>query len=84
MNHPAAAAPKPRAKGVIFIYTHGGMSQLEQPPPSNPTPPAEIRGEFRPIATRVNGIQICEHLPMLAQHTALGVVPVAQPRRQYP
>jgi hypothetical protein len=30
-------------------------------------PPAEIRGEFQPIATNVPGIQICEHLPRLAR-----------------
>ena len=28
--------------------------------------PAEIRGEFRPIATNVPGLEICEHLPRLA------------------
>ena len=31
-----------------------------------PDAPAEIRGEFNPIATSVPGIQICEHLPLLA------------------
>ncbi len=34
-----------------------------------PSAPAEIRGEFQPIATRVPGIQICEHLPQLAART---------------
>lgn len=29
--------------------------------------PVEIRGEFQPIATSVPGIEICEHLPKLAQ-----------------
>src|SRR6059058_791385 len=29
--------------------------------------PLEIRGEFRPIPTNVDGIQICEHLPRLAR-----------------
>jgi hypothetical protein len=28
--------------------------------------PLEIRGSFRPIATNVQGIEICEHLPRLA------------------
>lgn len=32
-----------------------------------PNASAEIRGEFQPVATRVPGIQICEHLPRLAQ-----------------
>src|SRR5262249_8922319 len=31
-----------------------------------PLAPAEIRGEFRPIATSVSGLQICEHLPRTA------------------
>jgi len=29
--------------------------------------PKEIRGDFRPISTKVPGIQICEHLPRLAK-----------------
>jgi hypothetical protein len=29
--------------------------------------PAEIRGEFKPIATKVPGIQICEVFPQLAK-----------------
>ena len=33
-----------------------------------PDAPAEIRGEFKPIATNVPGIEICEHLPRLAAH----------------
>jgi hypothetical protein len=32
-----------------------------------PDAPAEIRGEFHPIATSVPGLQVCEHLPRLAQ-----------------
>ena len=31
-----------------------------------PDAPPEIRGEFRPIATRLPGLTICEHLPRLA------------------
>ena len=34
-----------------------------------PDAPAEIRGEFRPIATRVPGIEISEHFPQLAERT---------------
>jgi uncharacterized protein (DUF1501 family) len=33
-----------------------------------PDAPVEYRGEFKPIQTNVNGIQICEHLPRLARH----------------
>ena len=32
-----------------------------------PDAPEEFRGEFNPIATNVPGIEICEHLPKLAQ-----------------
>src|SRR5262245_61186071 len=31
-----------------------------------PNAPAEYRGPFRPIATRLNGVQICEHMPLQA------------------
>src|SRR5439155_14398562 len=31
-----------------------------------PDAPPEVRGEFKPIATKVPGLQICEHLPRLA------------------
>jgi len=31
-----------------------------------PEAPAEIRGEFQPIASRTPGLLICEHLPRLA------------------
>jgi hypothetical protein len=31
-----------------------------------PAAPAEIRGPFRPIPTRLPGLQVCEHLPRLA------------------
>src|SRR5262245_9528163 len=32
-----------------------------------PAAPVEVRGEFKPIATSVPGIQICEHMPRLAR-----------------
>jgi hypothetical protein len=32
-----------------------------------PQAPVEYRGEFQPISTNVPGIQLCEHLPLLAQ-----------------
>lgn len=52
-------------KAVIMIYLPGGpphqdMFDLKLDAPS------EIRGEFQPIATKVPGIQICEHLPRMA------------------
>jgi hypothetical protein len=31
-----------------------------------PAAPSGVRGDFKPVATRVPGIQLCEHLPFLA------------------
>jgi hypothetical protein len=62
-----AAAPAPvRARSCVFIFLFGGPSQLDLWD-LKPDAPAEIRGEFRPIATNVPGIEIGEHLPRLAR-----------------
>lgn len=53
------------AKSVIFIFLSGGLAQHESFD-LKPHSPAEIRGEFNPIATQSPGLQICEHLPKLA------------------
>jgi hypothetical protein len=58
------------SKSVIFINAVGGMSQLETFD-MKPEGPAKIRGEFRPISTTAPDIEICEHLPMLAQRAHL-------------
>lgn len=55
-----------KTKSVILVNLTGGMSHLDSLD-MKPEAPAEIRGEFRPIATAVPGIQICEHLPQLAE-----------------
>ena len=64
----AQAAPQRAnsAKACILLYMTGGPAQHETFDPK-PNAPEGIRGEFRPIATNVPGIQICEHLPLLAQ-----------------
>src|SRR5216684_4457069 len=54
-----------KAKNVIFLWLQGGPPQHETFDPK-PEAPAEIRGEFSPIATNVPGIQICELLPRTA------------------
>ena len=53
-------------KAVIMIYMcgappHQDMYDLKMKAPSG------IRGPFQPIDTAVPGIQICEHMPMLAK-----------------
>ncbi len=52
-------------KAVILIFLSGGPPHQDMVD-LKPDAPAEIRGEFRPIRTRVPGIDICEHLPRLA------------------
>jgi hypothetical protein len=54
-----------RAKSCIQLFMWGGPSQHETFD-LKPHAPSGIRGEFQPIATKVPGIHICEHLPLLA------------------
>lgn len=55
-----------RAKSCIMIWLAGGPSQPDMWD-MKPEAPAEIRGEFKPIATSVPSIQMCEHLPLVAR-----------------
>jgi hypothetical protein len=53
-------------KSVIMIYMvgappHQDMYDLKM------DAPAEIRGEFQPVATNVPAIEICEHMPYMAK-----------------
>jgi Protein of unknown function (DUF1501) len=52
-------------KAIIMVYLSGGLSHHDTFD-LKPDAPNEIRGEFRPIATRIPGIQISEYLPRLA------------------
>ena len=52
-------------KAVIMVYLSGGLSHHDTFD-LKPDAPAEIRGEFNPIATNVPGIQMSEYLPRLA------------------
>ena len=51
---------------VILFWMWDGPSQIETFDPK-PNAPAEYRGPFRPIATTVPGIEICELFPQLAK-----------------
>ena len=55
-----------KARACILIFNYGGPSHLDIWD-LKPDAPKEIRGEFKPVATRVPGIAITEHLPRLAQ-----------------
>lgn len=63
----SVAAP---ARSVIYIFLSGGLGQHDSFD-MKPMAPENIRGEFSPISTRTPGVQICEHLPMLAQRSHL-------------
>src|SRR5216684_7770922 len=52
-------------KSVILIYLVGGPPHQDMFD-LKPNAPREIAGPWRPIATSVNGIQICEAFPRLA------------------
>jgi len=60
------ASPVRQADSCIVIFLNGGPSHLDMWD-MKPDAPAEVRGEFKPIATSQPGIQICEHLPRLAK-----------------
>jgi hypothetical protein len=62
----AGAAPASRQKSVIMIQLPGGPPHLDTYD-MKPDAPAEIRGEFKPIATSVPGLRICELLPLQAR-----------------
>src|SRR4029077_18803718 len=55
-----------RAKSVIMVLLRGGPSHIDMYD-MKPDAPVEIRGEFKPIATKAPGMQICELLPLQAQ-----------------
>ncbi len=61
------AGVEARADAAIILFLNGGPSHLDMWD-MKPNAPAEIRGEFSPIATSVPGIQLSEHLPRLARH----------------
>ena len=52
-------------KSVILIWLSGGPSHIDMWDPK-PNAPAEIRGPYSPIATKVAGVQLSEHLPLQA------------------
>ncbi|HEX3727694.1 MAG TPA: DUF1501 domain-containing protein [Pirellulales bacterium] len=65
---PSGASSFGRAKNCILLFMWGGPAHQDTWD-LKPTAPAEIRGEFKPIATKVPGIHIGEHFPLLADRT---------------
>lgn len=56
------------ARAAIFINLQGGPSHLDTFDPK-PQAPADVRGEFQTIQSKIAGIELCEHLPKLAAVT---------------
>ena len=53
-------------RSLIMIFLSGGPPHLDMFD-LKPDAPVEIRGEFQSIPSDVPGIDVCEHLPLLAQ-----------------
>ena len=59
----AASGSATNRKSIILVWLAGGPSHIDMYD-LKPNAPAEVRGEFKPIATNVPGVQIGEHLPL--------------------
>jgi len=55
-----------KAKSVIFIYLQGGPSHLDLWDPKDNVPD-KVKSVFKPISTKLNGVQVQETLPKIAQ-----------------
>ena len=55
-----------RAKRCIVLFLYGSPSQMETVD-MKPEAPLEIRGTMQPIASRMPGLDVCEHLPEMAK-----------------
>lgn len=61
----ATAGIRSSTKAIINIHLDGGPPQMDTID-LKPNAPVEIRGEFKPISTKVPGIQISELMPKVA------------------
>jgi hypothetical protein len=55
-----------KARSVIVLYLLGGAATQDMYD-LKPDAPSDIRSQFKPIPTSASGIQLCEHLPRMAQ-----------------
>src|SRR5262245_40439281 len=66
LRHEARASTAPRRpKSVIYVVLDGGISHIDTWD-LKPDAPAEYRGAFKPISTKLTGVQICELMPRQA------------------
>ncbi|MBY0521902.1 MAG: DUF1501 domain-containing protein [Gemmataceae bacterium] len=62
----ARAAQPARKKSIIYVVLSGGPSHIDMYD-MKPEADIDIRGPFKPISTRLTGVQICEHMPRQAE-----------------
>src|SRR6267142_111812 len=64
----APGSPTRRAKSCILLYLWGGPPQQDMWD-MKPDAPQGIRSLFSPIRTVTPGFDVCDQVPLLAQHT---------------
>jgi len=62
----AGAKSRTSTKAAIMVFLMGGPSHMDTYD-LKPEAPLEYRGEFKPIATNIPGVQISEHFPLQAK-----------------
>lgn len=67
LKQPALASTA-RVKSVLLLWLWGGPSHLDTFDPK-PSAPAEYRGPFTTIPTRITGVRVCELFPQIASRT---------------
>ncbi len=60
------SGPPRRAKSVIFLFQWGGPSHVDMFD-MKPEAPSDIRGPYKPVASSVPGMPVCEKLPRMAE-----------------
>jgi hypothetical protein len=65
-NAASTKQPSRSNRAAIMIYLPGGPSHIDTYD-LKPDAPKEFRGEFKPIATNVPGVSICEYFPLQAK-----------------
>src|ERR1700722_15906097 len=55
-----------KVKNCVLVWLAGGPSHIDPFDPK-PDPPADVRGQFKPIDTAVPGLKISEVFPRLAK-----------------
>jgi hypothetical protein len=63
----SAEASAAKAKACVWLWLNGGPSHIDT---FDPKPGTSSGGPFKAIRSRIPGVQICEHMPMLADRAS--------------